>query len=311
MRKILLLAAAVGAAATVSGVARAVEPGETPFPSPQVGDVFIAAQTVTPDGTMSNYFAPGSTVVFRAYAVDSKNKNHTVLKSGDAKYFYATIPDQKNVTFKYDPKNPAASEKLQWIATWTVPSTYPAGLVNFKVLVKDTNELGKHKGQFVQFPVTNAQLTISATPPPLFAPAPAAATSLVANTLNVSIYADTVAGSAPVGVSRRQVSCSQTNVFKRGEQLVVRSWGVDMGTGDVLSTANIDTATATVPGLSAPLTLNWGAHGATTNRVWFWSAPWVIPADYPLGDITVRIAYKTDEGKVGTYDHKVTVIPAT
>jgi len=86
------------------------------------------------------------------------------------------------------------------------------------------------------------------------------------------------------------------------------AWSVDMASGDVLSTANVDTATATVPGVPA-LTLNWGAHGATTNRVWFWSSPWVIPADYPLGDTTVRVAYKTDEGKVGVYDYKITVNP--
>ena len=78
-------------------------------------------------------------------------------------------------------------------------------------------------------------------------------------------------------------------------------------TGDVLSSANVDTAVATLPG-NAPLALNWGAHGATTNRVWFWSSPWVIPATYPLGDLTVNVSYKTDDGKVGVYPYKLTII---
>ena len=81
-----------------------------------------------------------------------------------------------------------------------------------------------------------------------------------------------------------------------------------MASGDVLSSANVDTAVATLPGI-APLTMNWGAHGATTNRVWFWSSPWIIPADYPLGDLTVNLSYKTDDGKVGVYPYKLTIIP--
>ena len=62
--------------------------------------MFVIAQTVTTDGAMHDYFEPGDTVVFRAYAVDGKN--HKILT--EAKYFYATIPDQPNVKFKYDPK---------------------------------------------------------------------------------------------------------------------------------------------------------------------------------------------------------------
>jgi len=304
MSRILLLAVAVLAAA-VTAAARAADPGEVPFPSPTVGDVFIAAQTVTSSGAMANYFTPGSTVAFRAYAVDGKT--HKALKAEDVKYFYVKIPNQPNVKLKYDPKSPLASSRLSWVGTWAVPSNYAGGLVDFKVLAKTT---AKRQGQFVQFPVASAQLTISASPPPVLSPAPAAATlPATTNPMNVSIYVDTVNGSAPAaGVARRLIGCTQTNVFKRGEQVVVRSWAVDMGSGDVLSSANVDTASATVPG-AQPLTLNWGAHGATTNRVWFWSAPWVIPADYPLGETTVNVAYKTDEGKAGLYPYKITIIP--
>jgi hypothetical protein len=292
MRKILLLGAALGAAAMVATAAFAADPVETPFPSQAVGDVFIAAQTVTADGAMANYFAPGSTVAFRAYAVDSKT--HKVLQTADEKYFYVKIPNQPNVKLKYDPKSPAASSRLQWVGTWTVPANYTTGLVDFKVLVKNT---AKRQGQFVQFPVTSAQLTISATPPPLLTPAPAASTLPTTSApLSVSIYVDSVNGTTPAsGVAKRLIGCTQTNVFKRGEQLVLRSWAVDMTSGDVLSSANVDTAVATLPG--------------TTNRVWFWSSPWIIPADYPIGDTTVNVSYKTDDGKVGIYPYKLTIIP--
>ncbi|HWO61387.1 MAG TPA: hypothetical protein VNO31_15265, partial [Umezawaea sp.] len=115
-------------------------------------------------------------------------------------------------------------------------------------------------------------------------------------------------GTRPAGTTPRPVGCTQTNVFKRGEQFVLRSWGSEMATGSVLSTENVDTATFTVPGI-APVTLNWGAHGATTNRVWFWSNAWNIPTTFPLGDATIRVTFTLDSGKVGAYDYVITIIP--
>jgi hypothetical protein len=104
------------------------------------------------------------------------------------------------------------------------------------------------------------------------------------------------------------VGCTQTNVFKRGEQFVLRSWGSELATGDVLSNENVDEATFTVPGV-APVVLNWGAHGAAPNRVWFWTNFWNIPTTFPLGDTTIRVTFKLTSGKVGTYDYVITVIP--
>ena len=57
--------------------------------------MFVAAQTVTTDGAMSSWFAPGDNVVFRAYAVDPKSKK--VVDPKAVKYFYVTIPNQPNV----------------------------------------------------------------------------------------------------------------------------------------------------------------------------------------------------------------------
>ncbi len=303
MRKTLALAAALGAAATITAAAPAADPIVTPFPAPQVGQVFIAAQTVTADGAASNYFAPGATVIFRAYAVDGKT--HKLLGPKDVKYFYVAIPGQPNVKLKHNAKAPGATSRLAWTGTWTIPATYPAGIVGFKVLVKSE---AKRYGQFVQFPVSTAQLTVSAKPPA----APSGTVTTPSSTdpakLDVSLYVDTVNGTRPTGTAPRPIGCTQTNVYKRGEQVVIRSWGVDLATGDVLSTDNIDQAYATIPG-QANLTLNWGAHGATTNRVWFWTGAWTIPADYPLGDAVIRVVFKTDGGKTGTYDYAITIIP--
>jgi hypothetical protein len=127
--------------------------------------------------------------------------------------------------------------------------------------------------------------------------------------LDVMLYVDNVIGSGPKGVPRRPVSCAQTNVFIRGEQQVFRAWGTVAGTGDILSTENVKYAYVTVPG-TPNIKLNWGGHGATSNRVWFWANAWNIPADYPLGDAVAKFVFKTEEDKFGTYEFKFTVVPA-
>src|SRR5690242_2350784 len=116
-RIILAIAAASFAFAAVASADTVV-----PFPAPHVGEVFVSAQTVTTDGTMSNYFAPGSSVVFRAYAVDGKT--HKIVTTKTSKYFYVTVPNQTNVKLKYTPRARYASGRYAWTGTWKVPSDY-------------------------------------------------------------------------------------------------------------------------------------------------------------------------------------------
>ncbi len=97
-------------------------------------------------------------------------------------------------------------------------------------------------------------------------------------------------------------------MFKRGEQFVLRAWGSDMTTGEILSSDNVKDAHFSVPGVP-DVALNWGAHGATTNRVWFWTNFWNIPTTFPLGDTTVKVVFNLESGKVGTFDYHVTIIP--
>ncbi len=127
--------------------------------------------------------------------------------------------------------------------------------------------------------------------------------------LDVLLYVDTVNGSRPVGAKPRPIGCTQSNNFTRGEQLVFRVWGTQAGTGEILSTENVKYAYVSVPG-QPNLKMNWGGHGAAPNRVWFWTSALIIPADYPLGDATARIVFKTEDGTFGTYDYAFTVVPA-
>jgi hypothetical protein len=60
MRSVLIAGAALAATVTVTATAAAANP-PAPFPAPKVAQLFVAAQTVTPEGAMSSWFAPGST----------------------------------------------------------------------------------------------------------------------------------------------------------------------------------------------------------------------------------------------------------
>ena len=301
MRIVPFLTVALAAAAALPAVANAQE---TPFPSPKVQQVFVAAQTVTAQRALITQVAPGTTVVFRAYAVDGKTRK--VIAAKDVKYFYVKIPNQPNVKLTYNAQAPGATSRMPWSGAWTVPAAYPLGQVDFKILI--TLE-AKRRGQFVQMPVSSSQLTVTGTTTTSYtAPVVAGPAVPAEGKLDVGLYIDSVNGTRPAGTTPRPVGCTQTNVFKRGEQFVLRAWGSEMATGSVLSTENVDTATFTVPGV-APVTLNWGAHGPTTGRVWFWTNAWNIPTTFPLGDTTIRVTFTLDSGKVGAFDYVITIIP--
>jgi hypothetical protein len=117
--------------------------------------------------------------------------------------------------------------------------------------------------------------------------------------LDVLLYVDTVTSSRsapkPVNV------CSQTNFFPQGSRVVFRAWGIEAKTGKILSTDNIKYAYVKIAG-QPNLKLSFGAHGTAPNQIWFWSAAWAIPADYPLGLVTYRVVVKTKSNKFGIFD---------
>ena len=297
MKKILMLAL-VALPALVVG--RGAVADTIPFPAVHAGNVFVIAHTVTTDGVMSDYFAPGGTVVFRSYAVDAKTRK--VLTAKDVTYFYVKIPNQPNVKLACTPTSKVASGQYTWTGTWTVPANYPTGVVPFKVLVKTK---AKRIGSFVQMPVVTSQLTISTNPQIPSGPGPAGGAA-PSGKVSTVIYADSVNGTRPAGAAPRPIGCSQTNVFKRGEQYVQRAWGFDLTTKEVLSIDNVTEAHFSVPGVPN-ITLNWGSHGP--QKVFFWTNFWNIPASYPLGNTTVHITYTLTSGAVATLDYPIVITP--
>lgn len=307
MKRIITMAVMGLAALALATPVLAAEPPPpqpvTPFPTANAGDVFVIAHAVVADGAISNYFAPGSTVTLRAYAVDGKTR--AVLTAKAVRYFYVKIPNQPNVKMTYTPTSPLANGRYVWTGSWKVPENYTLGQVDYKVLVQTTSKL---RGSFVQLPIATAFLTISKTPQLPAAPGPRPTPTTNEAKAAIALYSDAVNGTRPAGAKPRPIGCTQTNVFKRGEQLVVRTWGYDLEAGGVLSMDNVLEATATVPG-QPNVVLSWGGHGVTGTKVWFWAAAWNIPADYALGDLNLRVTFKLVNGKVGTIDYPVTIIP--
>jgi len=155
-RRIIILVAGL-ALVGVTAPAWSQAPTETPFPSPKM-NIFVAAQTVTAPssslgvGVLTNYYAQGSTVVFRMFAGD--NNTRRVLTDGDLKWAAVVIPGQPSVKLTYSTGN------LQWPWTgeWKIPADFAPGIVPIKVVVKTTT---KQYGGFVQIPVVTSMLTVT------------------------------------------------------------------------------------------------------------------------------------------------------
>ena len=157
MRRIILILTVGVTAVVVTAVGGAQTPTETPFPSPTVVQFFVSTETVTNAGELSNLFPRGSTVVFRAFAGQSKTGK--VLTADDTRYFYVTVPGQPNLKLTYKPVSKKVLPAWNWTATWTIPADYPLGLVQFKVLLRTKGPA--QFGSFVQIPVGSSQLTVT------------------------------------------------------------------------------------------------------------------------------------------------------
>lgn len=320
MKRITL---ALAVLVSLAFVAAAHADGTVPFPSNQVKGVFVAAQTVTAAGAVSDQFAPGDTVVFRAFAVNTKTHKFLTKKSGvhvkrtaqqirtTLRSFFVRIPLVNDRGLEYKDVPVGLDPRYRWTVSWKVPALYPLGPVQFEVFAKMWN---RQRGTFTQLPISLSQLTIAASPQEPFGPGPTTTGSVTSSNLDIVLYGDTVNGSHPPNATPRPVGCTQTNVFKQGEQVVPRAFGYQLSDGTVLSMDNVATATVTIPGVADPINMNWGAHGPSgppAQKVWYWTTFWNIPVDYPLGDINVRMSFTTLDGKSGTLDYPITIIPAS
>ena len=88
----------------------------------------------------------------------------------------------------------------------------------------------------------------------------------------ISLYVDTILASGASGATAPLIGagCQITNMFLVGQTIVFRVYGNDAQLGGApLTPANVSSATVTIAGVSAPLTLAYGSHGGVA----FWTAP--------------------------------------
>ena len=90
------------------------------------------------------------------------------------------------------------------------------------------------------------------------------------------LYVDTIVASGNYTTAIKPVygGCQITNEFLVGQTIVFRAygWAAD---GTPLTPANVSSATVTIQGVSTPLTMSFGNHGANNSGtgVAFWTAP--------------------------------------
>ena len=99
---------------------------------------------------MHDYFVPGDTVVFRAYAVDGKT--HKILTANAVKYFYVDDPEPAERQVQVRPEGAGAQRPVRVDWHMDGSGTTRSGLVDFKVLVQSKTKL---RGSFVQMPVAD------------------------------------------------------------------------------------------------------------------------------------------------------------
>ena len=275
MRKILILGAALAVAAafirdsTRSGL-------RCRSRRRQVVQVFVATQTVTTSGVMANYFAPGSTVVFRAYAVDQKTKK--VLAANDVRYFYVTIPGQPNVKLKYNPTAPGATAAMPWVGTWTVPATYRGG--DRRLQGPDPDDPEEEGPVRPDAGHDGAAHDLG---------------DAAARRCRRACRADDCPAGEPrrLDLRRQRQRHAGRPVPHPGRSGARRR----TSTSAVSSSCSAPGARTCRPATSSRRTtsrrrtssiagqpdvkLNWGAHGTAGSQVFFWSNAWNIPADLP------------------------------
>jgi hypothetical protein len=213
-----------------------------PFPAAHSGDVFVIAQTTTTTGAVASWFAPGQTVVFRAYAVDGKSMR--LLTPATTRYFNVILPNVGRVALKYSPSSSLASGRYRWIGQWQVPSTYPVGGVNFVVKVRTKH--ANHQGTFTQIPVAASMLNISLTPPdPGTGPPAARPGELQSSDPGLRRHRQQHAA------EERQGSADRLRPDERLQArraMVPRAWGFDLATNEVLTMDNVTEVHASWPG---------------------------------------------------------------
>ena len=124
--------------------------------------------------------------------------------------------------------------------------------------------------------------------------------------LSVYLNVDTVVGSrSPAGVPNPAVGCAMTSQFYLGQMVVFRMSGVNVAAGGTpLTPKNVISANVVIPGVTAPVPMNYGNHGTVA----FWTAGWSTVGYPTLGIVNFQIVVKTAAVKAVTQRYKARLV---
>jgi hypothetical protein len=135
-------------------------------------------------------------------------------------------------------------------------------------------------------PAVTSTPAATSTPAPIPTPAP----PFTGAKRSIMASVDTVQGAG--GRPAPAIGCSQTNLFRQGQVVVFRLWGINVKLGGVsLAPKNVKSIELLIPGVAAPLVFAYGNHGTVA----FWAVPWRTTSTTSIGlvDYTVVIKTKT------------------
>lgn len=118
------------------------------------------------------------------------------------------------------------------------------------------------------------------------------------------VYANTVIGGGPFPDFPGKSVCAETNRYPRGQEVVwrIRVLGED---GKLMDNTKLKPVVVKLPD-GQEFTAKYGGHPGqpgVTPTDYFWSAAWLIPADYPTGSLPYEVVATAIHGKLtGTFN---------
>ncbi|MDE3103022.1 MAG: hypothetical protein KGJ98_12390 [Chloroflexota bacterium] len=115
------------------------------------------------------------------------------------------------------------------------------------------------------------------------------------------LVGDTVRGTAGLtDAQKTYLTCTEQNRFPQGSSIVWRFKVVDPTTAKTMTAKELKSFVLTLPdGKQKPF--NWGEHPKNSN-VWFWTASFELPKDYPTGAFNYKVVATDLEGRTGMFD---------
>lgn len=133
-----------------------------------------------------------------------------------------------------------------------------------------------------------------ATPAATPTPEPPAAAKL-------AITADTVWGPKNLAADERAASvCVQKNRFARNEEIVWRAKVIDPATGEPMDDAALASIVVELP--DQTLEMRYGPHPKDNPTDFFWTVAWLVPENYPSGELPYTIEATATDGRTVTFE---------